>query len=141
MEENIPAPHGATCLEALVYPSNEPTIASFDEADGSPGAHLYTLRQSRGFENGEPVYEDAYTLFVPFVHKRINDDHGGTDITAGLQSEQLAYILLDRCEKLNARFPSDQHARMVTGLKMFLDACRERIEDRISRGVMGELKK
>jgi hypothetical protein len=30
---------------------------------------------------------------------------------------------------------------MIAGLKMFLDACRERVQDRMDRGVMGDLKK
>ncbi len=62
-------------------------------------------------------------------------------MVAGLQSEQLVLVLLDRAVKLNARFPSDHNTKMIAGLEMFLEACKERVEERMTRGVMGELKK
>ena len=67
-----------------------------------------------------------------------NDDGS---IVPGVQSEQLVYVLLDRHEKLNARFPSAQNEKMIAGLRMFIEACEERVKERIERGVMGELKK
>ena len=75
------------------------------------------------------------TVTLQFVHK--NED--GT-IIPGLQSEQLALILLDRVKKLNAKFPHPTNEKQVAGLQMFLDACKERVQERIDRGVMGELK-
>ena len=62
-------------------------------------------------------------------------------VIPGWQSEQLALILLDRVKKLNAKYPSDQNSKQIEGLEMYLAACKERIEERINRGVMGELKK
>lgn len=62
-------------------------------------------------------------------------------VTPGLQSEQIVIALLDRQKKLNARFPSSHSDKAICGLEMFLDAQRERVQERISRGVMGELKK
>jgi hypothetical protein len=59
----------------------------------------------------------------------------------GLQSEQIVLALLDRHKKLNDRFPSQQNAKMISGLEIFLAACKDRVQERINRGVMGELKK
>lgn len=77
-----------------------------------------------------------YEQSIQFVHKASD----GT-ITPGLQSEQLVIALIDRHKKLNERFPSVHNEKMIQGLEIFLEACKERIDDRISRGVMGELKK
>lgn len=59
----------------------------------------------------------------------------------GVYEEQLALVLLDRHKKLNARFPSPQNEKMITGLEMFLEACKERVQGRMERGVMGKLEK
>ena len=62
-------------------------------------------------------------------------------MTPGLQSEQLVIALIDRTQKLNAQYPSEFNNKMIAGLQMFLEACKERVQDRISRDVMGKLKK
>lgn len=98
------------------------------------GAHLYSIRDCKGFNNGQTQYAKSFHD-IQFVRK---NDNGS--IIPGLQSEQLVLVLLDRHKKLNARFPSTQNAKMIEGLQMFLDACRERVEERMNRGVMGELK-
>jgi len=121
-------------LEFTVFPSQEATISVEDDKVYG-GAHYYEAKTCLGFENGKTLYTDE-TVIIPFVKK--NDD--GTTV-AGLQSEQLAYILLDRAVKLNNRFPSVQNEKMITGLQMFIDACEERVNERMERGVMGELKK
>ncbi|MEI7424449.1 MAG: hypothetical protein WCK18_20275 [Prolixibacteraceae bacterium] len=121
-------------LEFKVYPSEELTITVEDD-DIYGGAHKYEAKNSIGFNNGVAQYVESTTTIL-FVQK--NDDGS---MIPGLQSEQLALILLDRCVKLNNRFPSDYNAKMIAGLNTFLDACAERIKDRIDRGVMGELKK
>lgn len=136
-------------LEARVYPSEEKTICVMvPEGDIYGGAHLYYITNCLGFEGGKTQYQfeddikDGIAGLAPvgqriqFVQK--NDDGS---IVPGLQSEQLVYVLLDRAVKLNTRFPSAQNAQMIAGLELFLDACRKRVEERISRGVMGELKK
>ena len=121
-------------IDAVVYPSNEPTISVVDDATYG-GAPCYVIRECLGFNDGKTQYIDTEQV-VRFVQK--NDD--GTMIP-GLQSEQLVLALLDRHEKLNARFPSEQNAKMIAGLRMFLEACEERVKNRMQRGVMGELKK
>lgn len=121
-------------LDCTVYPSNEKTIYVEDDIEYN-GAHTYYIQNSKGFNNGKAEYDDTITK-IDFI-KKLSD---GT-IVSGVQSEQLALILMDRAIKLNARFPSPQNEKMIEGLQMFLDACKERIDDRLERGVMGDLKK
>lgn len=98
------------------------------------GAHRYRARMCAGFVNGKTKYVDA-TDTIQFVHK-----HEDGTITPGWQSEQLALILLDRVKKLNEKFPCEQNAKQVEALEAYLDACKERIDDRLDRNVMGDLK-
>jgi len=126
-------------LNATVYPSEEKTIWADEAIDPGyeGGAHKYQFKNSLGFDSVEKkaIYDDSFQ-HIQFVMK--NDD--GT-MTPGVQSEQLVLALLDRTEKLNAKFPSEQNRMMMDGLELFLSACKNRIDERISRGVMGELKK
>lgn len=121
-------------LDFTVFPSDEKTIQVEDDSQYG-GAHCYKVQNSTGFNDGVAVYVDSYQE-IQFVQKADNGD-----VTPGLQSEQLAYVLLDRVVKLNARFPSPQNEKMIAGLTMFLGACKERVEERINRGVMGKLEK
>jgi len=122
-----------TTIEAKVFPSDENTISvSKDEIYG--GAHYYQIKNCKGFNDGKTEYDDTFQS-IQFVQK----EYDGS-MTAGLQSEQLVLVLMDRAVKLNNRFPSAQNEKMIQGLQLFLDACKERVEDRINRGVMGNLK-
>jgi hypothetical protein len=121
-------------LDATVYPSQEKSIEVISDATYG-GAHEYYIRNCKGFVNGETEYIEDFQSFQ-FIKKLDN----GT-IIPGLQSEQIVLMLLDRQQKLNARFPSEQNEKAITGLKMFLEAQEERVKDRINRGVMGDLKK
>lgn len=122
--------------DLIVFPSKENTIEAV-KTDGYDGAHRYRVRYCVGYDSKKCKigYTDRTTT-IQFVQK--NDDGS---IIPGLQSEQLALILLDRVKKLNERYPSEYNEKQIEGLTMFLDACRARIEDRVNRGVMGELKK
>ena len=121
-------------LEFLVFPSEHPTISvENDEIYG--GAHKYEIQNSIGFNNGKADYVDSSQV-IQFVQK--NDDG---EMIPGVQSEQLAYVLLDRCIKLNNRFPSSHNEKMISGLNTFIEACKERVQERIDRGVMGQLQK
>ena len=121
-------------LDYKVYPSDECTI-TVKLDDKYQGAHEYFCKPSIGYNEGNSEYiEDE--IQIRFVQKYENGD-----ILPGLQSEQLIYILLDRLEKLNTVYPHDQYDKMKCGLEMFLEACKERIDDRITRGVMGNLQK
>lgn len=118
-----------------VYPSEALTISVEDDPIYR-GAHKYIIRLSKGYNSEQKrteYVEDTITL--QFVAK---EEDG--NVIAGLQSEQLAGVLLDRAKKLNIRFPSQQNAKQIKGLELFLEACRERVEDREQRGVFGELK-
>lgn len=116
-----------------VYPSNKETIEVLPD-DGFNGAHRYRAQMCAGFVNGKAKYVDA-TDTIQFVHK-----HEDGTVTPGWQSEQLALILLDRVKKLNEKFPCEQNAKQVAALEAYLDACKERVDDRINRNVMGDLK-
>jgi len=123
-------------IDVTVFPSEEISIFVDDELDPDyGGAHSYTFKNSLGFSEGKAVYDDSCQT-INFILKRLD----GT-VVPGIQSEQLVIALIDRHKKLNAKFPSLQNERMIDSLNMFLAACRERIEDRIKRGVMGDLKK
>lgn len=117
-----------------VFPSEEQTVFTNPDPDYG-GAHKYEFKNCLGFNEGKTQYDQSFQV-IQFVQK--NND--GT-MTPGVQSEQLVLALIDRHKKLNARFPSAQNEKMIQGLQMFLDACKERVEERIQRGVMGELKK
>lgn len=121
-------------LNATVFPSDEKTISVEDDPIYG-GAHKYEIKNCVGFNNGKTEYVES-TQVIQFVQK--NDDGS---MIPGLQSEQLVYALWDRHKKLNTRFPSPQNKKMVEGLEMFLNACQERVEERMARGVMGDLKK
>lgn len=121
-------------LNATVFPSNQKTISvAEDKIYG--GAHKYEMKNCVGFNNGKTQYIDSAQA-IQFVQK--NDDGS---MIPGLQSEQVVIALLDRHKKLNSRFPSPQNRKMIEGLEMFLTACQERVEERLSRGVMGKLKR
>lgn len=121
-------------LENVVFPSEEKTISVRDD-DTYGGAHEYFVTPCWGFSDGKTKYAGP-KIEISFV-KKLDDG----SMLPGLQSEQLVYILIDRQKKLNARFPSPQNEKALEGLEMFIEAQRERVEDRLSRGVMGDLKK
>lgn len=116
-----------------VYPSNEVTMWA-DPNDRYGGAHSYYLRHYIAFRDGKPTYSE--NLFGLQFNSKLDD---GTP-TEGVMSEQLLLILLDRHDKLNTVFPHATHDKFRRGLEMALEACRERVDDRVARGVMGELK-
>lgn len=121
-------------VEGTVFPSEEETIqAHSDPVYG--GAHRYVIKDCLGFKDGNTSYDNSCQV-IQFIQK-----HDDGTLMPGLQSEQLALVLLDRAKKLNARFPSPFNEKQIAGLQMFLDACKERVEERMNRGVMGELKK
>lgn len=122
-------------LEQTVYPSNHPTVAVVNDTDVYGGAHHYVFENCTGFANGETQYGGG-TQTLQFVHK--SDD--GT-ITAGVQFEQILIALIDRIKKVNSRFPASENATILQGLEMALEAQTNRVKDRISRNVMGDLKK
>jgi hypothetical protein len=119
---------------STVFPSEIQTVmAAVDEEYG--GAHNYKIQESTGFANGQTQYSDSFQ-WLNFVRKT----HDG-QVLAGVLSEQIVLALIDRHVKLNAVYPSPQNEKMIAGLQMFIDACEERVKERIERGVMGDLKK
>ena len=121
-------------LDYAVYPSTDKTIIVL-ENDDYAGAHTYKIQNTKGFNNGVAELGEGFQE-LQFIQKNAD----GT-IVEGVQSEQLAYILLDRVDKLSAVYPHVYADDMRRGLYIFLDACKKRIDERLSRNVMGELKK
>jgi hypothetical protein len=121
-------------LNETVFPSDQKTIYVEDDPIYG-GAHRYSFSNCLGFADGKTAYATSMQT-IQFVQK---SDNG--EVTPGLQSEQLVLALLDRQKKLNARFPSVHSDKAIKGLELFLEAQKERVEERINRGVMGELKK
>lgn len=129
-------------VECTVFPSTEKTI--FVKQDSYGGAHHYRITNCLGFnpvsQNTEYAidkglnYEKSQS--IDFVYKGEDGN-----FSEGLQSEQLVMMLIDRHKKLNAKFPSPHNEKAIAGLQMFLDACEQRVRERMQRGVMGKLEK
>ena len=118
----------------VVYPSSETTVFVEDDEDYG-GAHSYHFVNSLGHSDGKPVYvEGEPTVSIHFVKK---EESG---MVAGLQSEQLLIALIDRHNKLNAKFPSIDGALAITKMQEALHWLQARVKERLDRGVMGELK-
>lgn len=122
-------------LNDTVFPSEEKTVAPIEVNDTYGGAHTYLVKKCAGFENGKTVYPGGIT-YIQFVRK--NDDGS---VIPGLQNEQLYIILIDRLKKLNAKFPDKRNDQQIEHLEALLSLCKERVQERIERGVMGQLKK
>jgi hypothetical protein len=132
-------PTNSKLLDYLVFPSTQKTISVLvAENDPYGGAHHYVIQNSLGFNPQTQEAEPGkLSQLLTFVFK----PDGDAPMQEGLQSEQLAYVLLDRCQKLNARFPSKHNEKQLAGLNMFLEGCRDRIEERLAAGTMGRLTK
>ena len=52
-----------------------------------------------------------------------------------------ALRLKGTAKDLPNRFPSSHNEKMISGLNTFIEACEERVQERIDRGVMGQLQK
>jgi len=119
--------------DLMVFPSDVPTIGVYQDKDYG-GAHQYKIQECAGFSDGKTQYVDSYQV-LHFVKKEADGS-----MTPGLQSEQILLALIDRHKKLNARFPSPFNDDMIAGMENAVDAMVRRVESRIERGVMGELK-
>jgi hypothetical protein len=117
-----------------VFPSDEISVWVLPDEDYG-GAHEYYFMSSLGHVDGQPVYKDGEVSRISFVKK---EESG---MVAGLQSEQLLIALLDRHRKLNAKYPSSNGEMMILHIERALLSLKARVQDRLSRGVMGELKK
>lgn len=117
-----------------VYPSEQVSVWA-DPNDRYGGAHRYVTMNYLQYKDGKAIYDEADLRQLLFVYKA--DD--GTP-SSGLLTEQLLLILLDRHAKLEAAFPHPSYAKLRMGLEMALEAQRDRVDDRVARGVMGEMK-
>ena len=101
------------------------------------GGHTYKVRECVGWDNENQctAFVDSYQE-IHFVRK-----NQAGELSAGITSEQLLQLLIHRHEQLNKAFPSPQNEEFNACLQRALDLLEERVKDRISRNVMGELKK
>lgn len=124
-------------LKKSVFPSNVQSISvTVDDEYG--GAHEYHFVGSLGFNDGKAEYDHNASGMqtIRFVKK----ESDGT-MSSGLQSEQLLIALIDRHQKLNAKYPSREGSLAITKMEEALHWLEARVRERIDRGVMGELKK
>lgn len=125
----------AKMIEEAVYPSKDLTVVALNTDDEYGGAHCYAMQNCLGFENGETKYDGSITV-IQFIKKQPDGS-----VTPGLQNEQLIIAMKDRLAKLNAKFPHPENENQLKALQDYLDACKRRVDERIDRGVMGDLKK
>lgn len=119
-----------TQKDLLVYPSTLPTIEVDDTCDNMGGVYRYRVRLCGGFK-GSFVYENKKEV-IAFVR-------GDDQKCSGLQPEQLALILLDRAKKMKDAHPylSESYQRQIDGLKDYLEACEDIMDDLLN----GRVKK
>lgn len=117
-----------------VFPSKQNSVWVADDEDYG-GAHEYYFMNSLGHVDGKPVYKEGSIADISFVKK---EESG---MVAGLQTEQLLIALIDRHQKLNAKYPSANGEMTILHLERALASQKSRVQDRLKRGVMGELKK
>lgn len=122
-------------LPCTVFPSEETSITVLNTDDEYGGCHTYSVKGSLGFNNGKAEYSKNEHI-IQFVRK--NTDGSMID---GFQNEQLYYICADRLIKMNTKYPDPRNEQMLEHLNALLVLCKERVQDRINRNVMGELKK
>ena len=117
-----------------VYPSNVETIEFMN--DDFNGAHRYRIKLSKGYNQTKKRvdYSDK-KLVIQFIQKNADGS-----VIPGLQDEQLILVMMDRLKKLDAKYHSDTVTKKMKALQDYLDACKERIDERLGRGVYGELK-
>ncbi len=113
------------------------------------GCHTYVLRECTGWDNKDQCtafcgiltdvdsIKDVPTQSISFVQK--SPDTG--ELVSGVTSEQLLILLMHRHAQMNAAFPSTQNEEFIKHLQSALDLLEERVKDRVSRNVMGDLKK
>lgn len=131
-------PENENLLEETVFPSTERTIEPYRQGQS---AHAYFIRKCVGFKNGNTRYADSAWPGSSFTTIRFVERRENGDIIPGLQNEQLIIMLKDRIKKLDAKFPHPENQNMLKALDDFLEASKRRVEERMDRGVMGELKK
>lgn len=124
-------------ITETVYPSEDRTVACANINDEYGGAHTYQFQNCLGFVDGKTKYADSIQT-IQFVRKNADGS-----VVPGLQNEQLIYALLNRDAKLNTKYPDvkERVDEKNECLLRYLKLCKERVDDRISRGAMGDLKK
>ena len=125
-------------LKKTIYPSDQKTIYVSNTEDEYGGAHSYSVKYAAKFneQTKQIDYNLGKAVKLDFLKK--NEDGSWNE---GLQSEQLLLVLINRHEKLNAKFPSKDGSRAITHMKKALWYLEKRTKEREGRKVVGELKK
>lgn len=123
-------------LDGVVFPSEERTICVLRD-DTYGGAHRYYVTNCLGHKDGKTEYTPGEGQAIQFIEKPAD----GGPVIPGIQSEQLLILIIDRTQRLDEKFPSEYNKRFIYHLEAALAASKDRVQDRIDRGVMGELKK
>lgn len=123
----------APVLLQPVFPSSKPSISVL--VNENSREHKYIVAECAGFVDGETIYSGTFRT-LDFLRA---DGEGG--FIPGFQNEQLLIVLIDRCKKLNAEFPSREGALAITKMEEALFWMEARVKERVARGVMGKLEK
>ncbi len=99
----------------------------------TPG-HKYELEN---FEN-----KDQPGQVIQFIEKTpVNTAEGGVSLETvndGTTNEEVIKMMVDRCQSLYNKFPSEETACSIDHLKQALYAQQSRTLDRLQRGVEGK---
>lgn len=112
-------------LDYTIYPSDEKCISVKNDENSN---NTYYIKKSLGYINNKIMYIDE-EVELPFVQYYENDE-----VRAGLQEEQLIYVLMDRVIKLNNLNPNEKIcSKKLRALREYLKACKLDIDNLINR--------
>ena len=96
--------------------------------------HEYALKD---FESGEHIQELA------FINKKPKEE-GSTELVTvhpGTTNEDVLEVLINRCEYLYRKFPSNETKQAILHMKLALENLESRTKNRVKRGVEGKYLK
>lgn len=123
----------------LIIGSKEQSVFCVDNGEKHPngeygGAHHYTFKNCTGFADGKTQYIDSEHE-LRFLYKSPDE------MVPGVTNEQVMVAMIDRLHKINEAFYSEDTTEATLHIKAALDCFGRRVQERIDRGVAGELKK
>lgn len=103
---------------------------------------MKTLTAGHKYELENFEAKDQPGQVIQFIEKRpVNTTEGGTaleTVNDGTTNEEVLKMLIDRCQSLYDKFPSEETACTISHLKSALYAQQSRTLDRLQRGVEGK---
>lgn len=128
---NAPARLENETVEAYVQRVKDSGFSMRGNAKVIRPGHLYKLAN----------FEDAHGFqIIQFIEKepKFQGSNELVTIADGTTNEAILEMLIDRCEGLFAKFPSDETAQAIVHLKAALDQFELRTLRRIARNVEGK---